>query len=271
MTSMKNNNTYGPIFSENKRMKEGTGYASDALPVLIGILICLTFSCCCIEIESGEGTSPSLPNPFAPAATTSPPVPAPDLPGAPIYPPAPVVTPANEPATTGTAVYAEPIPPKLAVNLSYRHVSPSADFFPRPFDYPTAPFFSGTYSLEWNNIGILAQPSNPPFVIEMEFVAATKNPYDARAIVTVRNNQTGEVIAEEGYNGEFSSENEKRICIRETGDYHINLYGYRTTVCLVLREGVEEGRAIPYGIFQKPAQTRVTPYPFEGHEEGEFW
>ncbi|MDH7510694.1 MAG: hypothetical protein QHH04_06585 [Methanolinea sp.] len=230
------------------------------------IVFLLSWTCCCIEVGSQEpGGSPSAPpQPSAPGPQAQPVPPfIPGGPGVPAAPPAVPVT--SSPGTTvaGTAVYTEPIPPAIAANFSFRDIPLAPDSFPRPFDYPTAPFFSGTYQLEWNNVALLAQPSDPPFIIEMGFVAGTKNPYDARAIVTVRDNRTGEIIAEDGYNGEFSSEKEKLICIREIGDYHINVYGYRTTVYLVLREGVDESRAVPYGIFEKPQEQVSIDEQFE--------
>lgn len=235
------------------------------LVVLATLLVCLVLSCCCIEVGSDQaGTPSSAPQQATVAQTPAQPAP-PFMPGAPgvlaAHPIAPV-TPSPVATPAGTVVYAEPIPPTVAANFSFRKIPTPPDSFPLPFNYPTAPFFSGTYNLEWNNVALLAQPSDPPFVIEMGFVAGTQNPYDARAIVTVRNNLTGEVIAEDGYNGEYNSEKEKRICIREIGDYHINIYGYRTTVYLVLREGVEEGKAVPYGIFEKTVEPQYTGEEF---------
>lgn len=230
------------------------------------LLVCIVFSCCCIEVGSDESADSSS-APAQPAVTEAQPHPVPPYmpsgPGVPAAPPPVMVTPSPGTTVTGTAMYTEPIPPAIAANFSYRDIPTPPDSFPRPFDYPTAPFFSGTYQLQWNNVALLAKPSDPPFVIEMGFIAGTKNPYDARAIVTVRDNWTGEIVAEDGYNGEFSSEKEKLICIREIGDYHINVYGYRTTVYLVLREGVDENRAVPYGIFEKPQETVSVEEQFE--------
>lgn len=239
------------------------------------MIIFVSWACCCIEVGQGETGAPSS-APQQPTAASPPAQPAlPFMPGASGVPAArspTQVTPSPATTPAGTAVYAEPIPPAIAANLSYREIPTPLESFPLPYDYPTAPFFSGTYNLQWNNVAILAQPSRPPFVIEMGFDAGTKNPYDARAIITVRNNLTGEVIAEDGYNGEYNSEREKRICIREIGDYHINIYGYRTTVYLVLREGTDEDRAVPYGIFEKQVEQQITGEELEEeYPEGEYW
>ncbi|MDI9633025.1 MAG: hypothetical protein QFX32_03085 [Methanolinea sp.] len=226
--------------------------------------------CCCIEVgtvgdESQPPAAPQSPGGWMPPTPAAPPVPG--NPGFAPAPPLPAATPQQTAAGAGMAVYTDPIPPRIATNFSFRPLPSYPDFFPRPFAYPTAPFFTSTYRLNWENVGILARPSEPPFVIEMAFEAETKNPYDARAVVTVRNNQTGEIVAEEGYNGEYSSEPEKRIAIREAGEYHVNIYGYQTTLTIVLREGVAAEKAVPYGIIRKPTapqQTAQVP-------EEEYW
>jgi hypothetical protein len=229
----------------------------------ISVILCLTLSCGCIEVGSEE-TPHSANSQPTPAWTPVQSVPY-VMPGASEPLQHAPVTPAPGPTLAGTVVYTEPIPPSIAMNFSYRNLPSLPDSLPLPFDYPTAPFFSATYDLKWDNIALLAQPSAPPFVIEMEFVAGTNNPYDARASVTVRNNQTGEIVAEDGFNGEFSSEREKMICIRKGGEYHVNIYGYRTTVTLVLREGVDEDKAVPYEIYGKKAGSYY--YEVESGEE----
>ncbi len=145
----------------------------------------------------------------------------------------------------GIATYTVPIPPLIANNVSRRDLDQTTESFPRPSDYPVVSFFQGTYILSWNNIALLAQPSSLPFIIDFTVEADTENPYDARVLLTVRDNATYEVIAEDGYNGEYSSDPEKRMVIRREGDYHINLYGYRAAVDLSLKEGIPEEQVIP--------------------------
>jgi len=229
----------------------------------MSVIFCITLSCCCIEVGSEEAETPHPANSQpAPDWTPAQPVPPFMTDASEPLQPAPV-SPTPGPALAGTVIYTEPIPPAVAMNFSYRKLPYLPDPLPLPFNYPTAPFFSGSYNLKWDNIALLARPSAPPFVIEMKFNSWTSNPYDARAIVTVRNNQTGEVVAEDGYNGEFSSEGEKRICIRESGEYHVNIYGYRTTVNIVLREGVDEDKAVPYGTFEIPAESYYSEEEFD--------
>jgi len=126
-------------------------------------------SCGCIEVGSEE-TPHSANSQPTPAWTPVQSVPY-VMPGASEPLQHAPVTPAPGPTLAGTVVYTEPIPPSIAMNFSYRNLPYLPDSLPLPFDYPTAPFFSATYDLKWDNIALLAQPSAPPFVIEMEFVA----------------------------------------------------------------------------------------------------
>ncbi|OPX73439.1 MAG: hypothetical protein A4E38_00081 [Methanoregulaceae archaeon PtaB.Bin108] len=238
---------------------------------LVMLLVSLTLLCGCIEVGEKAGES-SASSPLESVTFWN----APDT----VSPTQPVTareseysSTATNPAPTeeamlpGSAVYADPIPPAIATNLSYRELDHSTEFFPRPFDYPTAPFFQGAYALSWNNVGILASPSEPPFVIEFKVDAGTTNPYDAQVVLTVRDNRTGLIIAEDGYNGPYSSESVKRITIREAGEYHINMYGYRATIHLVLRGGVPEEKAVPYGIFFTPVSSPRDEYSEEYEDE----
>ena len=90
-------------------------------------------------------------------------------------------------------------------------------------------------------------------------------------LITVRENATGRVVAEDGYNGAYSSEPEKKIVIREGGDYHINLYGYHAGVHLVLRGGVPEDRAVPCRTFTTRITQPVAQVPEEYSSEEEYW
>ncbi len=159
----------------------------------------------------------------------------------------------------GVVTYTDPIPPTISSNMSRRNLDQTSEFSPSPLDYPAAPFFHETYDLSWNNVALLAHPSSPPFIIEYTVKSATKNPYDGRVLLTVRNNETLQVVAEEGYNGEYSSDPVKRIIIRKEGDYHLNLYGYRAIVDLVLLEGIPEGQVIPYDTLLPRDTLQVSP------------
>lgn len=147
--------------------------------------------------------------------------------------------------STGVVTYADPIPPTIAYHWSQRNLLQAGEPLPGSFDDPTAPFFQGIYLLSWNSTALLAKPSSPLFVIEFTVDAGSMNPNDSLVLVTVRDHTTQEMVAEDGFNGKYSSESAKRIVIRKEGEYHVNLYGYGAAVSLVLKEGIQEGIRIP--------------------------
>jgi|MTBAKMStandDraft_1061839.scaffolds.fasta_scaffold00142_19 hypothetical protein len=178
----------------------------------------------------------------------------------PVFTPSgPAATPTPGPGTVGTIENAEPIPPAQAVMLLSVPSSPYATEADYADEMPTATFFEDTYKLMYNNAAMIATVERAPFVIEFWTSASSKNPYDALAVITVRNSATGDIVAEDGYNGLYSSDSYKRITIRDSGQFHVNVYGMRTTVRVKLRGGVDQQDAEPYGVKVNP-----TPTLFEG-------
>lgn len=218
--------------------------------VRAGILLCMvlfvSFSCIpgCIEIgdegAAQEGVTPH------PTATSGPLIPGSD-PG--FTPQGSSITPAP---TSGSVAPAVTIPPSAAVTPFYRTHIPDNTSLVRPNDMPTAAFFSGTYDLLYNNVALVATVDQAPFVIEFWNSAYSNNPNDAIMVITVRDPATGEVIIEDGYNGQYSSESYKRIVIRDSGQFHVNIYGVRSKVTVKLRGGVDESAAEPYGQMDSP-------------------
>jgi hypothetical protein len=250
-------------------MKEGIfGHVLLAVCVVV-LIICLSLICGCVEVGTDGGSQSPPGQDLSPPDRQSPLVPppySPDNSNAPLVNPSPIAIPGTGP---GLATYTDPIPPGIAGNITHRVLNQTPEFFPRPFEYPTAPFFQEAYSLSWNNIALVANPDSPPFVIEFKVEAGTNNPYDARVLITVRDNATGLVVAEEGYNGAYSSDPVKRIIIRKAGEYHINLYGYRAGVHLILRGGVPENQAVPYGTFTTHVTQPIAEIPGDYYwEEG---
>lgn len=261
------------------RMKKRISHKVLVIFALVVLILFFSFLCGCVEVGAGEELqtqgSQATPSPTQkPPSAQEPPIPWEPWMG---VPPDQYYQ-ENNPTITGgsgtgpgIATYTDPVPPSIAGNITHRELNQSPEFFPRPFDYPTAPFFEEAYFLSWNNIALVANPVSPPFVIEFRVEARTKNPYDSQVLITVRENATGRVVAEDGYNGAYSSEPEKRIIIREAGDYHINLYGYHAGVHLVLRGGVPEDQAVPYGTFTTRITQPVAQVPGEYSWEEEYW
>ncbi len=190
-------------------------------------------------------------------------------------PPVPISTPLPTAITTrspGSAAYSDPVPPDIAFKRDFRNLTTPAADISQPLNYSTAPFFTETFSPCYTTTAILATDVSPPFVIEFRTDAESLDPYDSLVVITVRDPATGKVIAENGYNGMYSSEETKRIIIRSGGTYHVNLYGFRATVQLALRGGVPDDQAVPYGVFGVSAQssTPEDDYDEEYYEEGRF-
>jgi hypothetical protein len=178
----------------------------------------------------------------------------------PVFTPSgPAATPSTASGNVGTIENAEPIPPPQAVNLSNIPSAPRTIETGYPEEMPTATFFENTYKLMYNNVAMIATVERAPFVIEFWTSASSKNPYDALTVITVRNSATGNIVAEDGYNGLYSSDSYKRITIRDSGRFHVNIYGMRTTVQVKMRGGVDQQDAEPYGVKVNP-----TPTLFEG-------
>ena len=248
-------------------MMQKTGRFLAGVLLMAAMILTSTLLAGCVEIgetgDSGEsGDQNIFSGFFSPEPDTSL---SPDQDFAPV-PAAPI--PAALPVTSspGSATYTDPIPPGVATQRDFRNLtSPAADLS-RPFDYSTAPFFTETFSPCYTNSGILATDVTPPFVIEFRTDANSKNPYESLVIITVRDPVTGEIIAEDGYNGMYTSEEEKRIIIRSGGTYHVNVYGYGASVRLALRGGVPADMAVPYGF------TAPTPSPQQdNYEEWDYF
>jgi hypothetical protein len=107
---------------------------------------------------------------------------------------------------------------------------------PRPPSDVT-PIFAESYSLAYTDIGLVADVARAPLVIEFTTWPRHEDPYHCFLYVTVRDYETLDVVAEDGYGRIYSSDRTKRIVIREQGAYHINLYGNLLDVDLTVSTG----------------------------------
>jgi hypothetical protein len=99
------------------------------------------------------------------------------------------------------------------------------------------PIFTGSYSLLYTDIGLMVDVARAPLVIEFTTWPRHEDPYHCFLYVTVRDYETLDVVAEDGYGRIYSSDRTKRIVIREQGAYHINLYGNLLDVDLTVSTG----------------------------------
>jgi hypothetical protein len=212
---------------------------------LVLIVICSG----CIEMgandESAQGiTLPATPIPATPMLTISP-----SSTGMTTAQPA-VNIPA--PGKSMDAVsYTDPIPPKNAISREYRNLTSNDTPLEVPGYYSANEIFQGSYILQNNNIGLLANISSAPFIIDVHIGPGSQNPNDSFFVITLRDNKTKKIVGEDGYGRLYSAETDKHLIFRSPGVYHINLYGDRVWVAISVKAGG--------GGYQ---EVQVTPVPY---------
>jgi hypothetical protein len=224
--------------------------SSARVRIIFIIILLLSFSFIpgCIEMGDEDTDRDVV---ISPPTATSPTGPQPVF-----TPSGPAILPVPTPLPVGSVATAEPIPPAAAVTPFYRQHTADTAGLARPNEMPTATFFSGTYDLMYSNAALLVTVDRAPFVIEFWTSAYSNNPHFSLAVITIRDPATGATILEDGFNGQYSSEPYKRIIIRDSGQFHVNIYGMRTSVVIKLRGGVDESAAEPYGTTDIPDELR---------------
>ena len=134
----------------------------------------------------------------------------------------PVITPDPYPVMHATRVNSSP---------SYDYL---ADFYSR------TPVFTRTYTLRGNSTGLLIDAARGPLWIKFDVSRlddCLKKPESCRGTLdkavsrpylrlTVRDNQTGKIVAEDGYGQEYSGQiSDRFIVIYRDGQYHLTLTG----------------------------------------------
>ena len=163
------------------------------------------------------------------------------------------------PATTVTSsgivvTGADPIPPKDAVVPEYWYLAINDTPLRIPGYYPSREIFRGSYELKNNNVGLLANVTDAPLIIDFHVNPGSSNVNDCFFELTVRDNSTGTIVGEEGYGRLYSVDVDKHLVFRYPGIYHLNLYGNRVTVTLSVKEGVEGDQWLMYTPIPTPAQ-----------------
>ncbi|HIH27807.1 MAG TPA: hypothetical protein HA256_07570 [Methanoregulaceae archaeon] len=143
---------------------------------------------------------------------------------------------------------------------------PETSPLPRPNEMPTATFFPASYSAMYINEGLAVSVERAPFVIEFWTRPYVDNPHFSYVTITVRNPHTGEILAEDGYGGIYSSEPYKRIIILGSGQFHVTISGMRTGLEVRLRGGTDLWASEPYGTAVIPVVVYQEVYP-----EEEYW
>jgi len=145
-------------------------------------------------------------------------------------PPTPEVTLPPPPTTPpgSYAVAAKPYDDKKYYKLPYR----STVYDPRASMPPV--IFSTSYEGKFQSEGVVVHVVRPPLLIDYSLTSA-QSPTRSFFFLTVRNNETQELLAQDGFLGPYSEDRMKRLTFSAAGDYHINMYGGFVGVQLNLR------------------------------------
>ena len=162
--------------------------------------------------------------PTFPPETTSPAAPE-------TAPPTPEVT-TPEPTPTMPATYvvaATPFHDRKYYPLPYY----STIYDPRVNLPPV--IFQQTYKLNFQDEAVVAKVAKAPLIIDFSVTPAFYNPNKVYFFLTIRNNDTQQLLAQDGFYGPYSENSPKRMFFSSPGTYHINMNGGFVSVSLTLR------------------------------------
>ena len=248
--------------------------------ILLIFLVLISCSCGCIKVvqrslsqspagnesATGNGTSGSAPAMYTTAGSQSQAVPAPGGPprviGNHVVVPSSTTT-APSGSMAGNAAKpplvsdASPIPVLAGGEIQHAtRVNISTAYNPGNMSMKRAPDFQKTYTLNGNAVGMVVNVETGPLIIEFDVhpaVDCMNNPGSCRGslaasvnrpyfIITVRDNTTQKIVAQDGYGREFSSDTSDRVMtIYGQGQYHITLEGSWLDVTLGIATGSSPG------------------------------
>lgn len=238
-----------PINYERKQKPENGQEKAIYIFFLISLVFISVGASGCIKLmqqSSGSGNTQTLevlnPDPTKTIPTTAPVIAAREN-----LPTHPILS-----ATTTTPNLVTDAPPILPPDLypiqhgTRINTTPESNLLDRP------PEFTRTYTLNDNATGMIVNVAKGPLIISFDvnpLYDCIENPDSCRGTlarsvnlpwmtITVRDNQTRGIVAEEGYAREYSSQkNNRTIKIFGEGQYHITLAGAYLDVTISLITG----------------------------------
>jgi hypothetical protein len=180
-------------------------------------------------ISSGTTIGPPSPDVLTPITpepsekATPPPSTTPEItPETPTTPP---------PAPTERGTYAESATPIRDPNP---YVLPyySTVYNPKGQVFPT--IFQQSYSFKYQYEAVVAQVVQAPLIIDFAVTPWSDSPVRSFFLITVRDNATQKLLAQDGYFRTYSSSSPKRLYFSSPGTYHINMYGGFVSATLTL-------------------------------------
>lgn len=154
----------------------------------------------------------------------------------------PTAIPETEPPTPElTTLPPTPAPP-------HTYAAPATPI--RDPSYYTLPYYSTVYDPRQNMPPVIFQQSytfnfqyeaavatviKPPLIIDFAVSPGSSSPIRSFFLITIRNNETQRLLAQDGYFRTYSAQSPKRLIFSSPGTYHINMYGSFVSVSLTLR------------------------------------
>lgn len=153
--------------------------------------------------------------------------------------PGPAVTQASEPVYSDAVYLVDPVPAQQGEYLPREN---PCNVSPIPMTrYPVeagvlvneTAIFAGTYVLNHSAVGLKVNADAAPFFITFRVTPRSPDPVVRSSLtVTVRDAETLELVADEGYNGLYSSDTEKTILLYRPGPYVVTLDGRYVSVAV---------------------------------------
>ena len=139
-------------------------------------------------------------------------------------------TPAPTPTLPQT--YAVAAPPSKDADKYYHLPYKSTIYNPKGNLPPT--IYHQVYEGKFQKEGVDAKVLQAPLTIDF-LLTPSQGPTRSRSLLTVRNGETKELLAQEGFYGAYTNNPQKRLYFSAPGTYHVDLYGEFVTVDLTLR------------------------------------
>ena len=109
----------------------------------------------------------------------------------------------------------------------------STIYNPKGEVFPT--IFQQSYTFNYQYEAVVAQVLQAPLIIDFAVTPGSSSPIRSFFLITVRDNTTQKLLAQDGYFRTYSSNSPKRLTFSSPGTYHINMYGGFVSVDLTLR------------------------------------
>ena len=198
-----------------------------ALAVIIVIVVLVVFGNVYLRTTQASRITPT-PVPVDTVVVTEVPTTETTIPTTEPTPETPTPVPTPDPYKTW-AVDATPIRDPNPYVLPYY----STVYNPRGQYFPT--IFQKSYTFSFQYEAVYANVVKAPFIVDFAVSPGSSSPIRSFFLITVRDNTTQKLLAQDGYFRTYSSNSPKRLYFSSPGEYHINMYGGFVTADLTLR------------------------------------